>query len=483
MIDELAGRHPDDDRIAFNRGWHTLRAGDLAGGIALLDRGRKVGVFGSLAMEGSKPLWDGGEVKGKTILLHGEGGLGDEMVNVRFAKAIADRGGRVLVSCHPTLKTIFSRVPGVWQVVANKDLKSDMYDAWLPAMSAAGILGYSYDTLPPATYLTARPDMVAKWAKIITADPGVLKIGLRWSGNPQFEHEQFRRFPVEPLLALAQIPGVKLFSLQRDVNLWPLPPVMADLGWRLETWEDTAGAIANLDLVVSSCTSVAHLAGAMGRETWVIVPLLPYYIWARPGDTSSWYETVRLFRQTTEGDWRTPLAAVKNALLTKLGRNTMTAIMGSSNQPKLESAKTLHFVAGLPRAGSTMLVSLLAQNPTIFGAPVSGLCGIINGVSANWDKIEFHREVPNESAKISTLRAILEHYYDAIERSIIIDKERNWIRLIALLEKVLARPVKMIVPVRPIVEILASFEALRQKDPLNVAAALDVGFALPIFYG
>jgi sulfotransferase len=138
---------------------------------------------------------------------------------------------------------------------------------------------------------------------------------------------------------------------------------------------------------------------------------------------------------------------------------------------KIPQEKTVHFVAGLPRSGSTVLISLLAQNPRIHGAPVSGLCGIVNGLFMNWDKIEFHREVPNEAAKRSVLKALFNAYYADIERPIVLDKERSWVVHIALLEEVLGRKVKMIIPVRPVVEILASFETLRQKNPLTYTAA------------
>ncbi len=466
LIDFLSERLPDDNRIAFNRGWHVLNEGDLQGGLALLDRGRFENVFGSPALPG-KLVWDFNdtEAKGKTILLRGEGGLGDEIANVRFAEAIAKRGNTVLVSCQPSLQSLFSRVPGVSKAVAHADLKPEMYDAWVPAMSAARFTKHTYETLPGQAFIKPQQAMIEKWQKIIPKHKGVLRVGIRWSGNPQFEHEQFRRFPVEPLLALAKIPGIKLYSLQRDHDLRTLPPEIQDLSREIATWEDTAGAIANLDLVISSCTSIAHLAGAMGKETWVLVPIMPYYIWAMPGDKSPWYESVTIFRQEVENDWHAPLAAVAAALRKKAGQDTITLSKPMNHSEPRK--KTLHLMAGLPRSGSTMLISLLAQNPEIFGAPVSGLCGIVSGVNANWDKIEFHKEVPNERAKINILRAILDSYHQTADRPIIMDKERHWVRQIALLEKVLERPVKIIVPVRPVVEILTSFEQLRQKNPLT----------------
>lgn len=128
-------------------------------------------------------------------------------------------------------------------------------------------------------------------------------------------------------------------------------------------------------------------------------------------------------------------------------------------------------MAGLPRAGSTMLISLLSQNPRIHGVPVSGLCGIFTGIYANWDKGEFHIETPNPEAKRAVLSATLGAYHENAKKPIIIDKNRQWTPHILLLEEILGRKIKIIVPVRPIVEILASFEKIRQTHPLELTGA------------
>ena len=131
------------------------------------------------------------------------------------------------------------------------------------------------------------------------------KIGIRWSGNPLFEHQQFRIFPPEKLINLHKNRDhVKFFSLQRDNDLRELPEDITDLQHLLISWEDTAACIENLDLVITSCTAIAHIAGAMGKETWVIVPLLPYHCWAYGGDHSPWYtEKTTVIRQTKFSKW------------------------------------------------------------------------------------------------------------------------------------------------------------------------------------
>lgn len=488
---------PHNNRVAFNRGWHLLQQGDFQGGMALLDRGRFEKVFGSPALPCGTPIWNPDlGTAGKTILLRSEGGFGDEMINVRFASMLAERGARVVVSADKGLKSLFSRVQGVSEVIPHSEVCNTKHDSWIPAMSAARLLGLSYDTLPGKPYLSADPAYTEKWKAVINGSE--LKIGIRWSGNPQFEHEQYRRFDPAPLIALSKIPGVKVYSLQRDADLRELPPEVMDLKDKLETWEDTAGAIANLDLIITSCTSVTHLAAGMGKETWVIVPILPYYMWALPGEKSPWYDSVRIFRQETFGDWKAPLDKVFREVSARVGYTRPESLMPELKPtpapdisylpkeplaPLPKSAQTspaplmpqgdytLHFIAGLPRSGSTMLTSLLAQNPRVHGAPVSGLVDILSGLYANWDKIGSHMESRNPEAKRSVLRAALDSYHKAAGKPIVADKSRGWISHIALLEELLGRKVKIIVPVRPVVEILASFEKLRNRDPLELTGA------------
>ncbi|NDG29196.1 hypothetical protein EB118_03735 [bacterium] len=135
--------------------------------------------------------------------------------------------------------------------------------------------------------------------------------------------------------------------------------------------------------------------------------------------------------------------------------------------------KTIFFVAGLPRSGSTLLINLLKQNPEVHGEAVSGLCSVIGGVHFNWDKIESTREYPNIPAKINVLKAIIEHYHDDIPKNIVFDKDRLWVNQISLLEFLFQKQVKMLVPVRNPAEILASFEKIRKHNPIHTTLSDD----------
>lgn len=309
LSEALLREQPQDDaRVVFNLGWHDMRHGHLSKGLRNMDAGRFINCFGLPRIPG--PIWRDEPLEGKTLLFRCEGGFGDQILNFRFARDFIAKGARVVISCAPELKALFSRHSFI--CIDNEAVANLHYDYWVPAMSAAHILGYEFDTLPSAPYLTAPP-------RKLFAKPDTLRVGIRWAGSPEFEHQQHRLFPSEPLIDLHTLPGITPYSLQRDENLVDGLP-FADLRDQLKTWEDTASIIAGLDLVITSCTSIAHLAAALGVETWVIVPVLPYYTWAVPGERSAWYDTVRLFRQTTYGEWDAPLTAVRQALEQKLER-------------------------------------------------------------------------------------------------------------------------------------------------------------------
>jgi hypothetical protein len=184
------------------------------------------------------------------------------------------------------------------------------YDYWIPAMSAAYILGMEFEDLDGSEYIRAKNPTQ------LFSKKDSIKVGIRWSGNPKFEDEQHRRFPPELMINLHDIPNTTLYSLQRDENCVDGLP-FADMREKLNSWEDTANIIADLDLVITSCTSIAHLAGAMGIPTWIVTPIMPYYTWAVHGEKSAWYNSVKLFRQEKYGEWDVPFKNIRTEL-TKL---------------------------------------------------------------------------------------------------------------------------------------------------------------------
>lgn len=314
IAEELERLDPTDRRAKFNRGWFLINQGKFQEGFQCLEYGRSLNVYGSPKLDTTKPIWDQSDLNGKTVIINLEAGYGDNIIQARFATEVWRRGGKCVLCCDRTVHSLFMRIPGVSQCITLDQVKSTHHDFWIPGFSCSWIFGHTAETLPNDPYIFARPDSVELWKSIVNTKKH--KVGIRWSGNPKFEHQQFRIFPPELLIDLYKDNDhIQFYSLQRDNDLRELPEPIADMQHLLISWEDTAACIENLDLVITSCTSIAHLASAMGKPTWVIVPLLPYHIWAYGGDHSPWYyETTRVFRQTKFGKWDDTFEKVRQEL-------------------------------------------------------------------------------------------------------------------------------------------------------------------------
>lgn len=302
--EEILRNQPQDDlRVLFNLGWHEMRHGNLQTAFEHFNYGRFINVFGLPAIKG--PIWRDEFLKGKTLLFRCEGGYGDQILNFRFAKTFQNLGANVVVACSSELKELFSRHGFI--SIDNEAINNVHYDYWIPAMSAVYLLGLEYNDLNGSQYIfPSNP-------KKLFSKENTLKVGIRWSGNPQFEDEQHRRFPPQLMIDLQNTPNTTFYSLQRDENCIDGLP-FADMREQMKTWEDTVNIIAELDLVITSCTSIAHLAGAMGKPTWIVTPIMPYYTWAVPGEKSAWYDSVKLFRQEKYGEWDIPFDNIRKEL-------------------------------------------------------------------------------------------------------------------------------------------------------------------------
>lgn len=296
-------------RHSFNRGWFKIQEGDYQEGSRLLEYGRFISVYGSGHLKTNKPLFnpEQHDLKGKSIIVSLEGGYGDEIIHARFATSFKKLGAdKVYLAADPSLHCLFNRIDGVDGVIMRNQAHTVHHDYWIPGFSAGWVAGHTFDDMPNKPYLTPNLDSVRIWKEIIKAEDDQIKVGIRWAGNPKFEHQQFRRFPAEFLHNLVKYPELKIFSFQKDHNTMALPEGITDLQYFLISWEDTAAAIMNLDIVITSCTSIAHLAAALGKETYVIVPVLPYHTWTYDcpeSNTSPFYGSVKLFRQRQPNKW------------------------------------------------------------------------------------------------------------------------------------------------------------------------------------
>ena len=265
----------------------------------------------------SLPRWTGENLGGRPILLHWEQGLGDTLQFIRFAPQVAERGARVWVYCQPPLARLVARCEGVDRVFDGTSPLLPI-DVHAPLMSVPAILGTTLATLPPAPYLSADSATIEHWrgtlAQILNvSDLGsVYKIGIAWQGNPENRIDRWRSFPLEMLAPLAQIPGVRLISLQKEAGTeqiralggrFPVATLDGEGAQDRRDFLDSAAVISLLDLVVTPETAVAHLAGALAAKCWVALCHVGDWRWMIDGDQTPWYPHSRLFRQSKMGVW------------------------------------------------------------------------------------------------------------------------------------------------------------------------------------
>lgn len=298
IADKLAIERPDDSRAAFNRGWYELRDGKIQQGYRLMHQGRRVGVFGDKAPDTPQPIWSG---QVGTVLLRLEGGLGDQIHQARYTANLVERGCKVVLSASGSLCALLKDISGVSAVVQHGAEYGVYHDYWLPAMSAPVPLGLELSDIVGTPYVP-RPKVSHKG----------LTIGLRWSGNKQFEKEHHKLFPPAPFFDAVKRDGVRFISLQRDADLDAKPDWVETVP--VDSWQDTQRAVASCDVVISSCTSVSHLSAAMGVPTWVVIPVMAYYLYALPGPKTPYYDSIRLFRQSVFGHWGHPMEELRNAV-------------------------------------------------------------------------------------------------------------------------------------------------------------------------
>ena len=300
LAQKLEAEEPNNHRAAYNRGWYLLSQGQIQKGYQLMDRGRISGVFGNKRPDVPTQAWDG-KSKG-IVMLYLEGGLGDQIHQVRYAKLIAQRGCKVVVSCSGALASLFVGVEGVSAVIQHEATFGIYHDFFVQGMSAVVPLGIELEDLTGRPYI-AKPKTIKNRKK---------RIGLRWQGQSKFEHEHHKKFPYELMFHAVKDADAEFISLQRDEGTDACPAWVKQVP--LNTWEDTRNAVASCDLVISSCTSVSHLAAAMGVETWVVIPVMGYFMYAMEGDTCPYYDTMKLFRQETFGEWEAPFTKIKEQL-------------------------------------------------------------------------------------------------------------------------------------------------------------------------
>lgn len=263
-----------------------------------------------------RPMWDGAELEGKTLLVHAEQGLGDTLQFARFLTAAKAKGGRVVLECQPELIPLFRRLAGCDLLVAKGDALPP-FDVYCPLLSLPHVLGLGTGILPKGgSYL--QPPREPR-LRLPPAAEGRMRVGLVWAGRPTHRDDRNRSMDVASLAPLVTSGVASFYSLQvgerqADIRRTGLGEAIVDLGDPLTDFAATASAVHQLDLVIAVDTAVAHLAGGMGKTVWTLLPHLPDWRWMLERTDSPWYPSMQLFRQSKRGDWPSVVAEVSGAL-------------------------------------------------------------------------------------------------------------------------------------------------------------------------
>ncbi len=268
----------------------------------------------------SEPRWDGQDLHGRTILLLYEQGLGDAIQFVRYAPLVSQRGGRAVIQCQGELVRLLRSNPDLGKVIP-LGATPPPFDVQCPLVSLPFVFRTDLRTIPASVpYLHPEPGLIDSWRQQLALSSAGLNIGLAWAGNPLFREDRTRSIELRQLVPLGAVPGVSFYSFQKssaaDQAISPPPPMkLTPLGPELHDFADTAAALSLMDLVITTDTSIAHLAGALARPVWVMLQFVPDWRWLLDRNDTPWYPTMRLFRQTSLGDWPDVIDRVAKSLL------------------------------------------------------------------------------------------------------------------------------------------------------------------------
>jgi len=267
----------------------------------------------------SAPAWNGYDIKGRTILIYAEQGLGDTIQFVRYASLVADLGANVIVECQKELVSLVEKIRGIKQVIPYGNSLPE-FDIHCSLLSLPLVFDTTLEDIPAnIPYIYAGSPSVQKWRDKIDQTSSHIRIGLVWAGDPAKKKDRDRSCSLRLFSSLAQFNDVIFYSLQKGEasNQAMNPPEgmnLIDYTEEFHDFSDTAAFIENLDLVISVDTAVAHLAGSLGKPVWTLLPFVPDWRWMLSREDSPWYPTMRLFRQPRIGDWGSVIDRVVNAL-------------------------------------------------------------------------------------------------------------------------------------------------------------------------
>jgi len=314
---EGVARFPQSAELHFAHGIALLTTGDFTAGWDEYEWRRRIPFPGLPIKEVPMPCWDGRDLSDQRILLHTEQGFGDALQFIRYLPEVTRRCRRVIVAAYSEVLPVFGNLQGVEELVSANDLWPE-FDVHCPLMSLPRVLKTTLQNIPtPIPYLTPDPTRKRAWELRLTEFSNQRKIGLVWAGKKIHPNDRNRSMSLAAFAPLAAISGVEFFSLQKGPpsdQTKTCPFKVTDWTGELNDLADTAALLANLDLLITVDTAVAHLAGAMGKPVWVLLPFVPDWRWLLDREDSPWYPTMRLFRQPRAGDWDLPMIRIVEAL-------------------------------------------------------------------------------------------------------------------------------------------------------------------------
>jgi cytochrome c-type biogenesis protein CcmH/NrfG len=315
-------RDPANAGAQYNLALTQLRLGDWEHGWAGYEARWRFGEVHRKPRVFEQPRWHGEELDGQRILLHAEQGLGDTIQFCRYAALVAARGGVPILQVQPAAERLMRSLPVVRAGLAETAVlgTEQQFDCECPLMSLPAVFGTTVETVPwPGAYLGADPALaLEKRAEFAEIGSGP-RVGLAWAGNPRYKADSLQSIRLETLLPLLRIAGVTWVSLQKGEAAEQLAGLPDDvLVWdgssREHDLAETAALVATLDMVITTDTCIAHLAGAMGKAVWILLPHLSDWRWMQEKESTPWYPTARLFRQSSPGDWSEVLQRVSAEL-------------------------------------------------------------------------------------------------------------------------------------------------------------------------
>lgn len=295
----------------------AIQISDLKEQMKLLSNQRKHFIWGAYNLKYNKPLWNGAYKSGDTILMVGEGGIGDEIFAAKFSYNFKTLDLNVVFATnyHPS-RDILSRVPSIDKVIHIDDIPNEIYDYWISAGESAGALDLNQEDVPNQQYLFPSDEYLKKWENLIPKN-NKLKVGVRWSGSKNYEVAAKTIIPFTFFDELTSLENVEFYSIQRDDGVEDILPnsKIIPLHDKLKTWDDTLAAIYQLDLVISSSTCIPIISAGLNKKTWVVVPTFCYCLWVGDETSSYWFgDNFKVYRQSKVESWKEPFEKIKSDL-------------------------------------------------------------------------------------------------------------------------------------------------------------------------